>query len=48
MINILKNLGIGNTDITDDDDDDCNNKMSDVSYMSDAISRLLYLIPYIL
>jgi hypothetical protein len=41
----LKNLGIGNTDITDDDDDDdCNNEMADVSYMSDAISRALFLI----
>ena len=52
MINILKNLGIGNMDITDDDDDDddddCNNEMSDVSYMSDTISRLLFLIQYIL
>jgi hypothetical protein len=44
----LKNLGIGNMDITDDDDDDCNNEMSDVSYMSDTISRLLFLIQYIL
>jgi len=32
----------------DDDDDDCNNKMSDVSYMSGAISRLLFLIKFIL
>ena len=48
MINILKNLGIGNMDITDHDDDDCNNEMSDVSYMSDTISRLLFLIQYIL
>jgi hypothetical protein len=50
MINILKNLGIGNMDITDtdDDDDECNNEMSDVSYMSDTISRLLFLIQYIL
>jgi len=45
MINILKNLGIGNMDIADDD---CNNKMSDVSYMSGAISRLSFLIQYIL